>query len=311
MDAQGSGSLDNAVKAIDYATRVGANIMSNSWGGGGFSQALTDSVTRAKAAGILFVAAAGNDGSDNELSPEYPASYAVDNIISVVAADAAGNIADFSCYGKTSVHIAAPGVNVLSNVPLNTSATGFATWSGTSMATPHVSGVAGLLMSQHPDQNYAQIKTRILAAARPLASLRGKVVTGGMVDAYYALTDQLAPPDPSDPYFWARNPSTAATPHPYASNSILHWTLSVPGAARISVHFSRFETEANFDVMTLKDKTGKVVATMSGTKGEVFSPVIEGDTVNIDFTSDGSVDGWGFEVQDIAFQGATGALAAQ
>lgn len=302
LDAQGSGSLDNAVKAIDYATRVGVKIMSNSWGGGGFSQTMLDSINRAKDAGILFVAAAGNEGADNDTQPAYPASYQADNIISVAAVDAAGNLADFSCFGKTTVHVAAPGVHVLSNVPTATDPTGFASWSGTSMATPHVSGVAALLMSQHPEQNYATIKARIMAGARPLAGLRGKTITGGMLNAYYSLTDTVAPMDPRDPFFWPHQASPLSTEHPYAANTKQSWTVGVPGASRIAIHFSKFETEQGFDIVTLTDKNGKVVAKLSGAKGEYWSPVVEGDSITISLAADGSVQTYGFDIVELNYQ---------
>lgn len=310
LDAQGSGTLDNAVKSIDYATRVGVKIMSNSWGGGAFSQALMDSISRAKDAGILFVAAAGNDGTNNDTTPEYPASYQVDNIVSVAAVDAAGNLADFSCYGKTTVHVAAPGVHVLSNVPTTTAASGFASWSGTSMATPHVTGVAALLMSQHPEQDYATIKARIIAGARPLAGLRGKMVSSGMVNAYYSLTDTKAPMDPMDPFYWPRQAATLSSPHPYPAKANQSWTLSVPGAKSIAVHFSTFDMEQNFDFVTLKDKAGNVVAKLSGAKGEFYSPAVNGDTVIIEMTSDDSVQRNGFDIVELAYQNGTAATVA-
>lgn len=297
LDSQGSGTLANAIRAIDYATKVGVRIMSNSWGGGGFSQTLMDSISRAKDAGILFVAAAGNEGNDNDSTPSYPASYQVDNIISVAAIDAAGNLADFSCYGAKTVHVAAPGVNIMSITP-----TGLQTWSGTSMATPHVTGIAALLMSQHPEQTYTEIKNRILAGARPLAALRGKVATGGLANAYYSLTGLTPPADPNDASIWPKVAQVISTDHPYANSFKASWTVNVPKAVKISLHFTKFETEANFDVVTIKDAQGNVVAKMSGTKGDVYSPVITGDTAVIEFASDNSVTAYGFDLAEIAYQ---------
>ena len=98
LDKNGSGSLDNAIKAIDYATKMGAKVMSNSWGGGGFSQTLMDAIKRSETAGAIFIAAAGNDSSNNDATPSYPASYAIDNIVSVAAIDNTGKIAGFSNY---------------------------------------------------------------------------------------------------------------------------------------------------------------------------------------------------------------------
>ncbi|NJM10383.1 MAG: S8 family serine peptidase [Bdellovibrionaceae bacterium] len=266
----GSGTLANAIKAIDYAVAMKADIMNNSWGGGGFSQALVDSIIRAKDAGILFLAAAGNNGNDNDASPEYPASYQVDNVISVAAMDPTGMVADFSNFGRTSVHIAAPGVNIVSYTMR-----GLESWSGTSMACPHVAGVAALLLSQDMTQSYSTIRSRLLNSARPMGSLRGRVATG-MVNAYHALSNTVAAQDPEDPFYWQKKSETISTLHPYAMKTKQEWIVTVPGAKKMAVYFSRFETEAGYDKVTFRNSAGAVVGTMSGKLGEVYGPVVEG-----------------------------------
>jgi len=295
LNDSGSGTLADAVKSIDYSTAMKANIMSNSWGGGGFSQALMDSITRAKDAGILFVAAAGNSSNDNDASPEYPASYQVDNVISVAAQTAKGDLAYFSNYGKTSVHLAAPGANVLSYTMQ-----GLESWSGTSMACPHVSGVAALLLSQDMTQPYNVIKQRLMDSARPLGSLRNRVVAG-MVNANYALRNEKAPNDPDDPFFWQKMEQAGSTDHPYAHKLQAEWTVKVEGAKRIALYFSRFQTEPGYDEVAFI-VNGEVVAKMSGDLGETYSPVIEGDTVTLRFTSDDSVNMYGFDIAGVAYQ---------
>ncbi len=292
----GGGSLADAIKSIDYAVMMKANLMNNSWGGGGFSQALMDSIVRAKDAGILFLAAAGNSGNDNDASPEYPASYPVDNIISVAALDPTGAIADFSNIGKNSVHLAAPGVNVTSYTMR-----GLESWSGTSMACPHVAGVAALLLSQDQTQSYATIKNRLLASARPLAGTRGRV-SSGMVNAYYALTNTTASQDPDDPYYWQKNSESISTVHPYVQNTKQDWTITIPGASKIAVYFSKFETEAGYDKVTFKNAAGVVVGTMSGKLGETYGPVVEGNTLTMSFSSDDTVNSYGFDLSGVAFQ---------
>ncbi len=292
----GGGTLEDAVKSIDYATAMKVHIMNNSWGGGGFSQALLESIQRAQAAGILFLAAAGNSSNDNDASPEYPATYQVDNVVSVAAIDAAGMIADFSNYGKNSVHIAAPGVNVLSYT-MN----GLQSWSGTSMACPHVAGVAALLLSHDRNLSYAQIKSRLLSSARPLSNLRNRVATG-LVNAHYALTNQVAPEDPDDPYNWAKSVETGSTPHPYANQATQTFTFRVPGATRIAVVFSKFETEPGYDKVTFKDANGTVVGSISGRLGEVFGPPVNGDTVTVEFKADDTVTSYGFDISGVAYQ---------
>lgn len=184
------GTTANAVRAVDYftdlKTRHGLNIVatSNSWGGGGYSQALFDAIQRANNAGILFVAAAGNSGVNTDSSPSYPASYTNSNIIAVAAIANNGTLASFSNYGATSVDIGAPGVGIYSTTAYNL----YESYSGTSMATPHVSGAVALYKSVHPSATAAQIKSAILSSAVPTASLSGKTVTGGRLDVNAALS---------------------------------------------------------------------------------------------------------------------------
>ncbi len=292
------GTTEGAIEAIDYARKNGADIMSNSWGGGGPSDALKEAIQRANDAGILFLAAAGNNGTNNDEMEFYPANYDVANLISVAAIDNSGQLADFSCYGPTKVHIAAPGVAVLSSI-LDSK---MDYWSGTSMATPHVSGVAALVLANEPDLTVAQLRERLLSTAQPLFSLKGMMTTGGMVNAYYALKNEQAPADPNDPTNWPKQEHAISTDHPYKSNATGEWTIKVPGAKQISVHFSKFETESGFDYVTLIDGEGKIVGKISGTKKDFYTMPINGDTVTLKFKADDSVDAYGFDVDFVNYQ---------
>lgn len=297
LSAEGGGSLADAIKAIDYTTKMGVDMTSNSWGGGGYSQALYDAIKRAGDAGILFVAAAGNSAADNDTDPEYPASYDLDNIVSVAAVDAAGQLAFFSCYGKTTVDVAAPGVNVYSTTPA-----GYDSWSGTSMATPHVTGVAALLKSANPEMSAAEIKARLIKSARPLASLRGRVASNGMVNAYHALMNTVPPADANDPFTWDKSAEQISSPHPYTDKYKNTYTVRVEGAKKIAIHFSRFDTELGYDKVTIKDGNGTVVAVLSGKRDDSFSPVIEGDSAVIEFVTDDSATYYGFDIDGIAYK---------
>jgi len=186
------GTTANAILAVDYLTDLktdhGLNIVAsnNSWGGGGFSQGLKDAIERANAADILFIAAAGNGAYNNDASPSYPASYPNANIIAVASITSSGAMSGFSQWGATSVDIGAPGSGIYSSVPRSSKGnviSGYASYSGTSMATPHVTGAAALYASSHPGASAANIKAAILGSAVPTASLSGKVVTGGRLDA--------------------------------------------------------------------------------------------------------------------------------
>jgi subtilisin family serine protease len=184
------GTSANAIRAIDYLTdlktRHGLNIVAsnNSWGGGGFSQALQDAIGRANNANILFVAAAGNGGSDgvgdnNDAVANYPSNYPNANIIAVAAITSTGARSSFSNYGATTVDIGAPGSGIWSTVPTSSNTPGYASYNGTSMATPHVTGAVALYKSLNPTFTAAQIKSAILSKAVPTSSLSGRCVTNG------------------------------------------------------------------------------------------------------------------------------------
>ncbi|MBV8524837.1 MAG: S8 family serine peptidase [Acetobacteraceae bacterium] len=183
LDANGSGSTANAIRAINYGIQHKADIMSNSWGGGGFSQALSDAINAANQAGILFVAAAGNAANNNDANAFYPCNYNLPNVICVAATDQNDNLASFSNFGAKTVHLGAPGVDILSTLP----GASYGNLSGTSMATPHVAGAAALLKGAHPTWTAADLKQQILSTVDPLPSLQGKTTTGGRLDLGRAL----------------------------------------------------------------------------------------------------------------------------
>jgi hypothetical protein len=233
------GTTANAIKAVDYftdlKTRHGLNLVAtnNSWGGGGYSQGLYDAIARANAAKILFVAAAGNS-STSTLS--YPAGYDLPNVISVASIDSNGGLSSFSNFSSSWVDLGAPGGGIYSTLPDNT----YGTYSGTSMAAPHVTGALALMASALPTATMAQLKQALLESVVQTASLAGKTFTGGRLDVNGAIArlTQLVTPDPNAPTYAVAGPASldegsalnlSISTTNVAAGTTLYWKLSGTG----------------------------------------------------------------------------------
>jgi subtilisin family serine protease len=209
LNAQGTGSVAGVIQAYGYAARAGAKVVNLSLGSSTSSRAESDAI--AAHPEMLFIAAGGNGGDDgigddNDLYPEYPCAYPLPNVVCVAASDNRDRLATFSNYGDLSVDLAAPGVDIVSTLPGG----GYGWASGTSMATPHVSGAAALLWAASPGASAAQIKSALTAGADPVAAFAGRTVTGGRLNVLSSLRlvadVTLAPPAP------APSPSPAPSP---------------------------------------------------------------------------------------------------
>lgn len=186
-----SGSTWNAIKAVEYASMMGAKITSNSWGGGGYNKALEDAIARS---GMLFIASAGNEATDNDVIPHYPSSYDLPNVISVAASDWNDNLVNFSCYGAESVDLAAPGHWIISAY----ASAGYVWLGGTSMATPHVSGAAALVSAEYPDmplypgaegwrEGQLTVKDVLLLSVDRSPAFAGRMASGGRLNVGNAI----------------------------------------------------------------------------------------------------------------------------
>ena len=240
LNASGSGSTDGAIRAIEYGIKMGATIMSNSCGGGGFSQALRDAIAAANAKGILFVAAAGNANTDTDATPFYPSGYDVPNVISVMATDQSDAKAGFSNFGLKTVDLAAPGVAILSTVKGG----GYASFNGTSMATPHVSGAAALLKAQDPSRDANALKTILMNTVDVIPALSGLSVTGGRLNLANALGKPAAAcaANPAriayDEFFWSSGLSFNQNSNVLSVN----FTLPTPMIVDVEVNGSGHRT---------------------------------------------------------------------
>jgi thermitase len=232
LDAGGSGSVSDVISAYVYAARNGARVVNASLGGTYYSRAEYDAI--AAAPNTLFVVAAGNQAADNDRVGSYPCNYGVDNVVCVAATDRADALAGFSNYGATTVDLAAPGVDIASTWIGG----GWRLLDGTSMATPHVAGVAALLLARDRAASTAALRAALLAGTDSIAALRGRVATGGRLDAVGALAAAGAvvpspSPAPSAP---ARPAAPAPAPAAPASAD-----TAPPGVA-VSVASRRLST---------------------------------------------------------------------
>ncbi len=234
------GTTANAVRAVDYftdlKTRHGLNIVatSNSWGGGGFSQALLNAISRGVQAGILFVAAAGNSNSNNNTTANYPSNYnttqgtpqtSFDGVIAVASITSTGAKSSFSSYGSTTVDLGAPGSGIFSSTPNNT----YSSYSGTSMATPHVSGAIALYRSANPTVSAAATKQALLNSTTPTSSLSGITVTGGRLNVSLLLGGGGPTP-----------PTPPATPG--------NLTASAASSSQINLSWSNVSSESGYEI---------------------------------------------------------------
>jgi len=276
MNASGQGTTASAIEAIQYAVANGARISNNSWGGPGFSRALYDAIALANAAGHVFVAAAGNSSRNNDVSPDYPASFDLPNIIAVAATDENDRLAGFSNFGARSVDVAAPGVNILSSVRFSN----YRSFSGTSMAAPHVAGVAGLLRASQPSLSAADVRSILISSSDSVASLAGRVVADGRVNAFQALLSLNIDPAPT-PVTISISPNSSTTT---VGNMIqftatggtapYSWSVSNPGVASISATGQLTALAVGSTTVTAMDANANSGAsgTISVTSAEPPSP---------------------------------------
>ncbi len=218
LSGTGSGSIATVAAGINYAVSRGVKIVSMSLGTSSYSQTLEDAVKNAKQHGTLIVAAAGNSGQNSDLYPLYPAASTQDNVISVAASTQTDGLASFSNFGANSVDLAAPGVNIFST----TLSQGYTYASGTSMATPHVAGMAAILTSVNSSLTYADIKSALLRGVDTSAAFSGKMTSGGRANLYRSLTlayptplpTQTPTPMPTEPSDETPLPDPTTTPEP-------------------------------------------------------------------------------------------------
>lgn len=291
FDKNGSGPTEYAIKAIDYAVKMKVDVISASWGGGPLNEVLKAAIENAARKNILFVAAAGNDGTDNDVTPFYPANYDLENIVSVAAHHNAGNLAAFSNFGLKKVHISAPGQYILSTLPGNK----YAVWSGTSMATPHVSAAIALLLEQEGNLPIAEIKDRLMQSSLPQLNWRKSLISLGRLNVLGLLQNTKISrglPLETEWKIYAPQVPLYETNHPLSQSELwLVKDFQVPdakfvrfvvsktdffGASGVSVNIRDPKTKSEFEQLPLKlekiYKTDYVVGDSIGFRLNLDSP---------------------------------------
>ncbi len=195
LNAQGSGSLSDAVEALNYAVSQGVKVSNNSWGGGGYSSTMFNALQAAQNAGHIFVAAAGNSNVNIDTSPSYPASYNVANVVAVASTTSTDARSSFSNYGVNTVDIAAPGSGIVSTTPNNT----YSNYSGTSMATPHVAGAIALYWDANPTATAAEVIARLKETGDTVSGLTSVVQGGKRLNVGELIGTNVPPPPPPPP----------------------------------------------------------------------------------------------------------------
>jgi len=295
LTAQGNGTSANSIEAVNYARMMKVRVINNSWGGGGYSKIMEDAIKAARDEGILVINASGNEKSSNDDKPHYPSNYNVENMVAVAATDNRDQLASFSNFGKRTVHVAAPGVKILSTIPKNK----YAAASGTSMAAPHVSGIAALLLSVHPEWTYAEIKDRLIRTSMRAQGLRTRVLAKGRVSVANALDGFVPPNDEPEEKWWRDETREMESPHPYPPNSNVEIKITEAGARYIRVVFDRIETEKTYDKVQIAALDGTVVEEISGIHDNYVSEYIKGDTLVLKLVSDNTVNKYGFKATKI------------
>lgn len=291
MNNLGRGTVANAISAINYAVANGAVVSNHSWGGTGFSTALSNAIARANVAGHLVIAAAGNSGNNSDISPIFPGAFDLPNIISVAATDQNDGLANFSNFGANSVDLGAPGVAIVSTVRNGN----YASFNGTSMATPHVVGAAALLLAQNPALEAPELKAAILNSVDPVNSLAGRSVTGGRLNIAQALL-QVAPTVNIDVSPISAQIEIGQTQQFTASGGTTPYTWSVNNPVVASINNNSVLTALNAGTVqvTAMDANGDsgasgnitiTIPTISVTPGNQFIP--QGQTLQL-FASGGT-----------------------
>ncbi len=303
LDVDGGGYASQGAAAIRYAVDQGADVINMSFGGPGYSYAMRDAIEYAHEHGVMVSAAAGNESSDNDSRPSYPASYELENVISVAATDRRDRLSSFSNYGD-SVALAAPGSDIVSTWP----GEDWKYLSGTSMAAPFVAGAIALLRELAPQHSVSDLRRALLETVQELPENPDMVASGGRLDTAASLSwlaeelgvggESDAPSGPVEdeaPIDWIWVPHVIQSSHPYTTQLDKEWLVEAPANAReLRLHFESIDVEEDYDWLRLSTTGGVELTSWTGDWAEVVSEPLPYRSIVVNLETDYSVTDWGF-----------------
>jgi subtilisin family serine protease len=303
LTKKGEGTLAGAVEAISYAIEKNADVINASWGGPQASQVLYEAIHHASKEGVLFVAAAGNSSLNNDLFGSYPANYPLSNIVSVAATEFNNKKAFFTNHGKTNVHVSAPG-HVIYSTFLGKK--GYKYLSGTSMAAPHVSGLAAMLLGLYPDRftdNPKWLRGYLMRTSDRKVYLNWLTNSGGIINASNAILGKV-PVGNMSPMprrgSWISSRTSIKSSHPYQSNTNESYEIKSRGAEWIRIKFGKYSLEEGVDQVELYDENGNLFDTLTGFGENKVSRPVKGSKVVVKFRTDANVNDWGYEIVEVS-----------
>ena len=299
LSRKGEGTLAGAIEAINYAVEKNADVINASWGGSQASKILHETIIKAGHSGVIFVAAAGNSSLNNDFFPSYPANYSlVPGLTSVAATEFNNQRVYFSNFGKRNVHVSAPGHVIMSTV---LGKRGYNYMSGTSMAAPHVAGLAAMMIGLYPEKFSRKpeaLKQYLMKTSTRTVALNWQLKSGGIVNAHNAVMGiiPVGNTGPESRGQWSFRRSSYRSAHPYAPNTNKSFEIKSRGADWIRIKFGKYSLEEGVDQLEIYDGEGNLFDTLTGIGENVYSRPVKGDTVVVKFKTDSSVNDWGYEI---------------
>ncbi len=294
LSASGGGNSRDLYRALQYAANQGVDVINASFGGGAPSKLELMALQNLTQKGVLFVAAAGNDGANinADQTPQFPAAYPIDGILAVAATDNRDQLASFSNYGSESVDLAAPGVAILSTFPTNAQlmkdegiAEPYTAWSGTSMATPHVAGAAALVLAANPTlrKNPIELKKRLMQTTDYLPQLAGRVMSGGRLNLARAVQG-------GETTFtlrgnWKEEALSLKTPAYPTTKLDQVWAIQKKGVKALQLHLAYSNLDESLDLATLFDGSFRKISALPMFTQDIWLPAIQGDTAYLMFSN--------------------------